>query len=290
MGVRLSPEIKRSVSFRAAMYIAGCWFKVLQSIGFYSVDISDESIGNLLAASLQNTRGILCVTPHSDHNMEVLLIACVLYSITGNPVRGVGHWMMRLMLPHYESFGMEVATPETVKFLLEHREMVCVMPGGAEEMLGLYLKDLNSGGYHWRSLSGRPRYGFARLVCESGSLVLPCQLLGVENMCWSPLATAIEWLGARRLLAWLLSQVNTAGRNPITQSALCGLVYVVMLVMVMCKSILVIPTPSRMTFVVHTPKRSHSGSDSDGSDIAARLAMETHSTLYSTQRSSALSL
>lgn len=238
-------DLTKSWPFRIFM----CFLDVLMTIfPLYNVVIAGESIPE---------EAVMLVSSHSSHNMELLFIAKAIYEKTGRPVRGLGHYMMYIMLPHFKAFGMEIACPTNVDTLLAWGEIVCILPGGQEEMLRIYpMVD-----YHWKSLSGNYRLGFARHAVKNKAWVQPIVVKNVENMGYAPLSKLFELLGLYGLLRILVGCNKWYSRI---------MTYILMLLLVIGQTLVI---PKRTCLIVEFKKANKY-------DSIYECASECHASIF----------
>lgn len=189
---------------------------------------------------------IIYLAKHSSHNFEILIMAVYLYLRTGRPVRGIGHYFIRYMCPHFAWFGMEVGTRSNVDWLLSQGESVCILPGGQEEMVGLW----SDRSYSWMSMSGRPRYGFAEFAIKHNATVIPLSLVGVESMRFAPILFLLEWTcrfaGLKTFQHYYAQHVIAFQKNWIYANIL-------VLLYVIASAVLVVPIPRQLRLDIGTP-------------------------------------
>jgi 1-acyl-sn-glycerol-3-phosphate acyltransferase len=281
-----------SRSHICARWLQSKWFALVQASGFWRVEVCGlENFKPFEPELSSNASGgnkpVLLVAPHSTHNFEVLLMQDLISKSCGRIVRGIGHRMVHWMMPHYKLLGIEIASPENAKWLLSRGEVVCVMPGGAEEMLGLYTT--TSPNYSWRSLSNKPRVGFARLALSTQTPIQCVRLHGVENMVFAPLATLCRMIGVYTLLKTVVDmrtrargcvRVHAAELRMMVVSQYI-LMYGLMFVVVVCQSLLVLPRPCKLRLVIH-PHISTSSQQhlAPNTPTVSELALRVFAQLY----------
>jgi hypothetical protein len=186
--------------------------------------------------------------------------------------------MVHVMMPHYKLLGIEIASPKNAEWLLSHGEVVCVMPGGAEEMLGLYKS--TSPSYSWRSLSNKPRIGFARLALSTQTSIQCVRLDGVENMVIAPLASLCRMVGVYTLLKTVVDmRARTRGSARLVVSLV---MYGLMFVVVICQSLLVLPRPCKLRLIINPaiPTKQTLSAQTPSEEAASELALRVFGQLY----------
>ena len=131
----------------------------------------------------KHKKSVIFISRHSSHNFEILLGMFLFYDFYKKPMRGIGHYLINFLSPHYESCGVVVGTRSNIHKLIDNNELVYILPGGAEEML---IGSENAYKLNWISKSGNYRTGFTQIALNRDIEIVPIAGYNIEEMSFAP--------------------------------------------------------------------------------------------------------
>lgn len=130
-----------------------------------------------------HNRSCIYIGRHSTHNYELFGGIMTMYRYSNKLVRGIGHYLMYVMCPHFYVLGAVIGTNKNVEELLQHGEDIFINVGGAEELtFGGDMSHI----CHWETMSQRYRTGFARLSAKHCTPVIPVASGDIEGLVYAP--------------------------------------------------------------------------------------------------------
>ncbi len=204
-------------------------------IKFYSIKIIGEENINI------NDKPVMFISKHTTHNYDLIPGLFTLYKELKKPVRGLGHFLIYLLCPHYIKLGIVIGDRYLAEKLIENNESISVIPGGAEEMISSLIEPNK---LNWISKSGKYKTGFARLAIKYDIDIIPIAAKNIEYMVFSPILYLIHQTD-------LITRFNTIMNN--SGEYYFILFYIKVLFTIIFCSVLVIPIPVPLTFIIGSP-------------------------------------
>ena len=230
--IQLGKDVEYNYLF---LFILNCIYPFLKI--FYSIKIIDKE-------NLINDRPIMFISKHTTHNYDLIPGLFTLYKEIKKPVRGLGHFLVYLLCPHYIKLGIVVGDRHTAEKLTKRNENISVIPGGAEEMISSVI---NPNKVNWISKSGKYKTGFARLSIQYEYDIVPIAAKNIEYMVFSPILYIIK-------KTYLITIFNTLmNKYENSPNVYIILFYIKAIFTVLFCSILVIPIPVPITFIIGNP-------------------------------------
>ncbi|EQC40484.1 hypothetical protein SDRG_02376 [Saprolegnia diclina VS20] len=131
------------------------------------------------------TRRMLFVGYHSDHNWDIMMMSMAIKDAIGEAPIGLLHRTIMMFHPWLRRMGCIPGTTANALAAYEQGHRACiVLPGGAEEAVAGFE---NAYKVDWKSTSGRPRTGFAKLAIAANAVVVPIVIQNQQEMCFNPI-------------------------------------------------------------------------------------------------------
>ena len=227
--IQLGKDVECNYLF---IFILNCIYPLLKL--FYNIKIIDKE-------NLINDKPIMFISKHTTHNYDLIPGLFTLYKEIKKPVRGLGHFLLYFLTPHYTKLGIVVGDRYTAEKLAEKNEIISVIPGGAEEMVSSVTEPNK---VNWISKSGNYRTGFARLAEKYEYDIVPIAAKNIECMVFSPVLYIIK---KTNLITKFNTLMNKSGEWYIY------LFYIKTIFIALFCSIMVIPVPVPITFIIGKP-------------------------------------
>lgn len=226
---------------------------------FYSIKIIGKE-------NLKSDKQAIYIFKHTTHNYDIIPGLFTLYKELKKPVRGLGHFFLYLLCPHYTKLGIVVGDRYTAEKLLENKESISVIPGGAEEMASS-LTEPNK--LNWISKSGNYKTGFVKLAIKYDVDIIPMAAKNAEYMIFAPFLYIINKTN-------LITKFNTIMNKYIEYYII--LYYIKLFFTLIFASLLVIPIPVPLTFIIGNPIKKQE--DEDILDYTKRCEFELQKLVY----------
>jgi len=226
---------------------------------FYNIKIIGKENLNL-------DKQAIYISKHTTHNYDLIPGLITLYKELKKPVRGLGHFLIYFACPHYTRLGIVVGNRQTAEKLLENNESIAIIPGGAEEMISS-LTEPNK--LNWISKSGNYKTGFVRLSIKYDVDIIPMAAKNIEYMVFSPFLYIIKKTN-------LITNYNTIMNN--SEEYHIVLYYIKLFFSLIFASILVIPIPVPLTFLIGKPIKKHK--DETVLEYTKRCEFELQNLIY----------
>jgi len=204
---------------------------------FYNIKIIGKE-------NLKSNKEAIYIFKHTTHNYDIIPGLFMLYKELKKPVRGLGHFLIYFFCPHYIKLGIVVGDRYNVEKLLENKESIAVIPGGAEEMASS-LTEPNK--LNWISKSGNYKTGFAKLSIKYDVDIIPMAAKNAEYMAFSP------WLYLINKTDILTNYNTLMNKSENSRNVYIVLYYIKLFFTLIFASLLVIPIPTPVTFIIGEP-------------------------------------
>lgn len=221
--IQSSKDVEQNVLF---LFILKFIYPII--VKFYNIKIIGKE-------NLINDKSVIYISKHTTHNYDLIPGLFTLYNSLKKPVRGLGHFFIYFFCPHYTKLGVVIGDKYTAEKLIENNESIAIIPGGVEEMLSCTTDPLK---LNWVSKSGKYKTGFARLAIKYDIDIVPVAAKNVEYMVFSP-------------MLYLINKFNIKYTN--SKNTHITLFYIKAFFITLFSSILVIPIPMPLTFVIGSP-------------------------------------
>ena len=166
-------EIKINNFYLFVEYII---YPILQA--YYNINITGLE-------NLPNTnKSVIFISRHSTHNYEIIPGILTLNKYLQTPIRGIGHYFVNILCPYYRKLGVVIGTRDRLNELINNKEPIFILPGGAEEMT--YGHE-NAYKFYWNSKSGKLRTGFVKMALKNDIDIIPLVGQNTEEMVFAPL-------------------------------------------------------------------------------------------------------
>jgi 1-acyl-sn-glycerol-3-phosphate acyltransferase len=229
---------------------------------FYSIKIIGKE-------NLKLDKQAIYIFKHTTHNYDIIPGLFTLYKELKKPVRGLGHYLIYFLCPHYTKLGIVVGDRYIAEKLLENKESISLIPGGAEEMASS-LTEPNK--LNWISKSGNYKTGFAKLSIKYDVDIIPMAAKNAECMVFSPVLYLINKTD-------LITNFNTImNKYENSRNIYIILHYIKVFFTLIFASLLVIPIPVPLTFVIGEPIKKIK--DEDILDYTKRCEFELQKLVY----------
>ena len=205
---------------------------------FYSIKIIGKD-------NLNIDKQTIYIFKHTTHNYDLIPGLFTLYKVLKKPVRGLGHFLFYLLCPHYIKLGIVVGDRYIAEKLIENNESIAIIPGGAEEMTSS-LTEPNR--LNWISKSGNYKTGFAKLSMKYDIEIVPIAAKNTEYMVFSPI---LYFINKTNLITKFNTLMNNSGKYYII------LFYIKLFFTLIFASLLVIPIPVPLTFLIGKPLKKN---------------------------------
>jgi len=229
---KLYYEIEESIFYK-------CFIYFIYPLITYFYPITIHNINNIH----NKDKSCIYISRHTTHNYELLLGLFTINKYSSKTIRGLGHFLIYILCPWYLLLGIVVGSRENAEYLINNKEYLFIIPGGAEEMT------YGSESFYktnWMSKSKKYKTGFAKLAMKYDIPVIPIHGKNVEFMVFSP----VIYIANKLKITKLFDKIH----NKCSNITLYKILYYLKFVMtVIFGSILIIPIPTKIKLIIGNP-------------------------------------
>lgn len=205
---------------------------------FYNIKIINKE-------NLFHDKPVIFISKHTSHNYDIIPGLLTFYKELKKPIRGLGHRLNYLICPYYNKLGVVVGNRENAEYLIKNNENIYIIPGGSEEMISSLSKP---NVVNWISKSGKFKVGFAKLAMDCNIDIVPISAKNINYMVFSPVMYLVN---KTNLIYKFDKLMDNSGKFYII------LFYIKVLFTLIFASVLVIPIPVSITFLIGVPVKKY---------------------------------
>lgn len=196
-----------------------------------------------------HNKSVIYISRHSTHNYDIIPGLLLFNEYYKFPIRGIGHYIINIILPHYKHCGVVIGTRDNVHKLIDNNEIIYILPGGEEEST---IGHENAYKINWITKSGNYRCGFTKVACDRDIEIIPVVGQNTEEMVFAPFI----WLANLLMITKYYDRL-------VQIPGIIGLIffYIKLILNTLFGAIFVIPIPVSVTLHVGIPLKKEADED-----------------------------